>query len=81
MLLPLTMLGCVYYPWVALTPIHWLKIVTLFNPMVYLAEGLRASLTPEVPHLPVWAVLSCLAGGSLAAGGLAVRLFLRKVVL
>jgi len=80
-LLPLTMLGCVYYPWVALTPIHWLKIVTLFNPMVYLAEGLRASLTPEVPHLPVWAVLSCLAGGSLAAGGLAVRLFLRKVVL
>jgi ABC-2 type transport system permease protein len=80
-LLPLTMLGCVYYPWVALTPIHWLKIATLFNPMVYLAEGLRASLTPQIPHLPIWAVLYCLAGGALAAGGLAVRLFLRKVVL
>jgi ABC-2 type transport system permease protein len=80
-MLPLTMLGCVYYPWVALRPIAWLKIVTLFNPMVYLSEGLRASLTPFVPHLPVWAVLSALECGAVAFGYLAVRLFVRKVTL
>jgi ABC-2 type transport system permease protein len=80
-LLPLTMLGCVYYPWVALRPIGWLKIVTLFNPMVYLSEGLRASLTPFVPHLPIWAVLSALECGAVAFGWLGIRLFVRKVTL
>jgi ABC-2 type transport system permease protein len=80
-LLPLTMLGCVYYPWAALRPIGWLKIATLFNPMVYLAEGLRGSLTPSVPHLSAPVVLSCLAGGTMLAGWLGVRAFLRKVVL
>jgi ABC-2 type transport system permease protein len=80
-MLPLTMLGCVYYPWAALRPIAWLRIATLFNPMVYLAEGLRASLTPGLPHLPIWAVLTCLCGGSLLAGWLSIRIFLRKVSL
>jgi ABC-type multidrug transport system permease subunit len=80
-LLPLTMLGCVYYPWVALRPIGWLKIATLFNPMVYLSEGLRASLTPYVPHLPIWAVLAALECGALAFGWLGIRIFLRKVTL
>src|ERR1700722_4166884 len=31
-LLPATMLGCVYYPWSALHHIRWLQIVVLVNP-------------------------------------------------
>ena len=41
-LLPATMLGCVYYPWAALHHIRWLQIAVLINPMVYMSEGLRA---------------------------------------
>ena len=26
---PLTMLGCVYYPWATLGPLHWLKLGVL----------------------------------------------------
>ena len=63
-LLPLTMLGCVYYPWSALGTIRWLQIVTLINPMVYMAEGLRAVLTPSLGHMPLWAVFLALIGGT-----------------
>ena len=38
-LLPATMLGCVYYPWSALHSIRWLQIVVLVNPMVYMSPG------------------------------------------
>ena len=63
-LLPLTMLGCVYYPWSALHVIRWLQIVVLVNPMVYMTEGLRAALTPGLGHMPLWAILVALIGGT-----------------
>ena len=63
-LLPATMLGCVYYPWSALHSIRWLQIAVLFNPMVYMSEGLRAVLTPGVGHLAMWAILLVLIGGA-----------------
>jgi ABC-2 type transport system permease protein len=79
-LLPATMLGCVYYPWSALHAIRWLQILVLINPMVYMSEGLRAVLTPSIGHLPLWAVLVALIGGTLVFGGLGVRTFRNRVV-
>lgn len=79
-LLPLTMLGCVYYPWSALHVIRWLQIVVLVNPMVYMTEGLRAALTPGLGHMPLWAILIALIGGTLVFGALAVRTFHNRVV-
>ncbi|MBO0820672.1 MAG: ABC transporter permease, partial [Nocardiopsaceae bacterium] len=79
-LLPLTMLGCVYYPWSALGAIRWLQVVTLVNPMVYMAEGLRAVLTPSMGHMPLWAVFLALIGGTLVFGALGVRTFRNRVV-
>jgi ABC-2 type transport system permease protein len=79
-LLPLTMLGCVYYPWSALHVIRWLQIVVLLNPMVYMTEGLRAALTPGLGHMPLWAILVALIGGTLVFGALAVRTFRNRVV-
>ena len=78
--LPLTFLGCIYYPWAALTPVMWLKIAVLFNPLVYMTEGLRTSLTPELPHMPVWAFMFALAGGSVALGIVSLRTFHARVV-
>ena len=79
-LLPATMLGCVYYPWAALHSIRWLQILVLINPMVYMSEGLRAVLTPSLPHMPLWAVMLALVGGTIVFGSLAVRTFRNRVI-
>jgi ABC-2 type transport system permease protein len=79
-LLPATMLGCVYYPWSALHHIRWLQIAVLVNPMVYMSEGLRAVLTPQSGHMPLWAVLAALVGGTVVIGYLATKTFTRRVL-
>jgi ABC-2 type transport system permease protein len=79
-LLPATMLGCVYYPWAALHHIRWLQIAVLVNPMVYMSEGLRAVLTPGIPHMPMWAILLVLVGGTVIFGYLGARTFTRRVL-
>jgi len=79
-LLPATMLGCVYYPWSALHSIRWLQVAVLINPMVYMSEGLRAVLTPGVGHMPMWGVLLMLIGGTAVIGYLGTRSFTRRVL-
>ena len=79
-LLPATMLGCVYYPWAALHQIRWLQYLVLVNPMVYMSEGLRAVLTPGVAHMPMWAILLVLVGGTAIFGYLGARTFTRRVL-
>jgi ABC-2 type transport system permease protein len=79
-LLPATMLGCVYYPWSAMHHVRWLQIAVLFNPMVYISEGLRAVLTPGVGHLAMWAVLLVLVGGAVLIGYLGSKAFSRRVL-
>jgi ABC-2 type transport system permease protein len=79
-LLPATMLGCVYYPWSALHHIRWLQIAVLINPMVYMSEGLRAVLTPTLGHMPMWAVLLALVGGTVVFSYLGIRTFTNRVL-
>ena len=78
--IPITFLGCVYYPWATLSPIPWLQDLVLLNPLVYMTEGLRASLTPQLPHMADWAFLLALVGGSAALGAVSLRTFSRRVV-
>ena len=49
--------GCTYYPWSALNSFPILQKAVLINPLVYASEGLRATLAPQFPHLPMLAVL------------------------
>jgi ABC-2 type transport system permease protein len=79
-ILPITFLGCVYYPWAALSSIRWLQILVLLNPLVYVSEGLRWALTPQVGHMPLWAITLALVGGTLVFGGMALRSFTRRVI-
>ncbi len=79
-LLPMTMLGCVYYPWSALHAVRWLQIAVLLNPMVYASEGLRAALTPQVGHMPAWAFLTALIGGTAVLAWFAMRKFTDRVL-
>jgi ABC-2 type transport system permease protein len=55
---PLLFFGCAYYPWSGLSVVPWLQYAVLINPLVYIAEGLRAALTPELPHMPMPAILA-----------------------
>lgn len=81
LIVPLTFFGCVYYPWLALTPVPWLKVAVLTNPVVYLSEGLRANLTPSVPHMGTVAYLGAGTAFALAMTLLGLRLFQRRVTL
>jgi ABC-2 type transport system permease protein len=80
LVVPITFLGCVYYPWAYLGKIRWLQIAVLFNPIVYMSEGLRASVTPGIAHMPWWAILTSLVFFTVALGRWGLRGFLGRVV-
>jgi ABC-2 type transport system permease protein len=80
LVVPITFLGCVYYPWAGLTKIHWLQIAVLVNPIVYMSEGLRAAVTPGVAHMPWLAIVAALLFFLVLLGRLALRGFLRRVL-
>ena len=80
LLLPLTLLGCVYYPWVALASIRWLQVAVLLNPVVYMSEGLRAALSPQIPHMPLWAVYGLLAAAFAALLWIGLKKFAARVL-
>ena len=77
---PITFLGCVYYPWAALKPIPWLQYGVLFNPIVYMSEGLRAATTPQLGHMNSFAIVGMLCFFLLVLGGIGMRGFLRRVI-
>jgi ABC-2 type transport system permease protein len=59
-LTPMIFFGCTYYLWSALANFPILQKVVLVNPLVYASEGLRGTLVPQFPHLPLIAVLLAL---------------------
>ncbi len=77
--MPITFLGCVYYPWSQLDKIRWLQIGVLINPIVYMSEGLRAALTP-LPHMPEAWILFMLVVALTTLTWLGMRGFLRRVI-
>lgn len=58
---PMIFFGCAYYPWRGLDVVPWLKYAVLVNPLVYISEGLRAALTPSMPHMPFIAIVAALS--------------------
>ncbi|MBV9384666.1 MAG: ABC transporter permease [Streptosporangiaceae bacterium] len=79
-MIPLTFLGCVYFPWAALRPIPWLQILVLFNPLLYFSEGLRSVFVPQLAHLPAWVLAIAFTAGLAALTPIATRLFIRRCV-
>lgn len=77
---PITFLGCVYYPWAALVHLRWLQIGVLLNPIVYISEGLRAALTPTMGHMPDVGILAALVFFLALLMWLGMRGFRRRVV-
>ena len=77
---PITFLGCVYYPWAVLSHVRWLQIAVLLNPIVYMSEGLRAALTPAVPHMPSLLIVLALLISLGVLGTFGIKGFLRRVI-
>jgi ABC-2 type transport system permease protein len=82
--LPLTFLGGTYYQWTKLAPvevagIHWLQILVLINPLIYVAEGMRAGLT-EASHMPLYVIYPVLIAFCAFFLGLGLRNFRRRVL-
>jgi ABC-2 type transport system permease protein len=77
---PMIFFGCTYYPWQALGVLPVLKYLVLLNPLVYVAEGMRAVLTPGVPHMHLGAVTGALGALSAAFLALGLRSFERRAV-
>jgi ABC-2 type transport system permease protein len=84
-LTPLIFTGCVYYPWASLDSIRWFQILTLFNPLTYVSEGMRYAMVPPVHghQLPTlglgWILLVLCASLILSLWG-GITLFRRRVV-
>jgi len=57
---PMIFFGCTYYPWSALHTFPTLQKAVLINPLVYASEGMRATLAPQIVHLPITVVILAL---------------------
>jgi len=77
---PMIFFGCTYYPWRGLDAVPVVKYLVLINPLVYVSEGMRASLTPGVPHMTLAVVLAMLLVLSLVFGGLGLRAFDKRAI-
>jgi ABC-2 type transport system permease protein len=78
--MPITFLGCVYYPWAKLDQMRWLQYAVLVNPIVYMSEGLRAALTPTLPHMHSALILTMLVFFLVLLTSFGIRGFLRRVI-
>lgn len=78
--LPITFLGAVYYPWASLEPIRWLQVGVLINPLVYMCEGFRLALTSGVDHMPVWAIYAGMIGFTAVLAWVGIDGFRRRVL-
>jgi ABC-2 type transport system permease protein len=78
--LPASLLGCIYYPWSTLSHIRWLQIAVLVNPLVYMSEAFRTALTPSVHHMSPFAFYGAILAALAVFGTLALRKFHQRVV-
>src|ERR1035441_8650441 len=78
--MPITFLGCVYYPWSMLDKMPWLQRAILINPIVYMSEGLRAALTPALPHMDPALIMGMLVFFLVLLTLTGVKGFLRRVI-
>jgi ABC-2 type transport system permease protein len=77
---PMIFFGCTYYPWRGLDAVPVVKYLVLVNPLVYVSEGMRASLTPRVPHMPLPVVLVMLVVLTAVFGALGLRSFDKRAI-
>jgi ABC-2 type transport system permease protein len=79
-LAPMIFFGCAYYPWQGLSAVPVMKYAVLVNPLVYVAEGMRAALTPGAPHMSLGIVVLALVLITALFWTLGMRSFKKRAV-
>jgi ABC-2 type transport system permease protein len=79
-LAPMIFFGCVYYPWAALNGFPIIQKLVLLNPLVYASEGLRGTLSPQIPHISTAVVVGLLALIDVLLIAFGLNRFCRKAV-
>jgi ABC-2 type transport system permease protein len=82
--LPITFLGGTYYQWtrlasVKLGSIHWLQIIVLVNPLIYINDGMRAAFT-NAEHMHLYIIYPAITAFSVLFLTLGLKNFRRKVL-
>lgn len=77
-LAPMIMFGCAYYPWRALDHVPAMKYAVLLNPLTYVSEGMRAVLTPSLPHMSLVVILLALAASTATFWWTGLGTFLKR---
>jgi ABC-2 type transport system permease protein len=75
---PMLMFGCAYYPWAGLAAAPAFQYGVLINPLVYIAEGMRGVLTPDLPHMPLWVAALAMVGLTALFSWIGVRNFVKR---
>ena len=79
-LTPLMFTGATQYPWKSLDTLPWFQVVTLFNPLTYLSEAVRAAVVPEIPHITPWICLVALVVSGVVFTSIGVKGFMRRAI-
>jgi ABC-2 type transport system permease protein len=82
--LPITFLGGTYYQWTRLAPVqvgsvHWLQIIVLINPLIYINDGMRAAFT-DAAHMHLYIIYPAIAAFTVVFLTLGLRNFRHKVL-
>lgn len=77
---PMIMFGCTYYPWRGLDVVPAIKWLVLIDPLVYASEGMRATMTPSVPHMHLGAIAAALLAIIALFTWLGLRSFMKRAI-
>ena len=80
LLVPMSFLGCVYFPWPSLSSAPVLQYLTLIDPQTYISEALRGTMAPDLPHMGFGWIFAALVGWATILTLLSMRAFVRKTV-
>jgi ABC-2 type transport system permease protein len=79
-LTPLLFTGCSQYPWPTLDQLRWFQVVTAFNPLTYVSEGMRGALVPNVDHIRPWVCIVALLISLAVFAAMGIRGFIRRAI-
>jgi ABC-2 type transport system permease protein len=78
---PMMLFGCAYYPWSALSALGPARYLFLLNPLTFISEAMRLTVTPDVPHMSLPLLLAGLLGFLWLFAAVGARNFERRTIL
>jgi ABC-2 type transport system permease protein len=78
---PMMLFGCAYYSWMSLAQLGILRYVLLVNPLVFISEALRWTITPEVEPMPLPLLFAGLFGFLVLLTWAGSRAFRKRTIL